>query len=116
MFAEKVMDQTAINTKNMQKLCRICLEEALSLMSLFDREFSLPEIIESFTTVSITLNDGLPQRICSDCFNGLNEAYDFKIKCEKADKRLREFMDQGNTYMNDEECGKMDETSIFNLE
>lgn len=85
-------------------------------MSLFDRDFSLPEIIESFTTVSIILNDGLPQCICSDCFNGLNEAYEFKIKCERADKRLREYLNQDNSYIHDEEPGKQHETSIFNLE
>lgn len=34
-------------------------------------------------------NDGLPQRLCSDCFTLMTSAYQFRMQCMKVDKELK---------------------------
>lgn len=37
--------------------------------------------------------DGLPETICAQCINQLNEAYKFKQQCENADSQLRNILE-----------------------
>ncbi|XP_077284747.1 uncharacterized protein LOC143910231 isoform X2 [Arctopsyche grandis] len=83
-------------TLDLNRLCRICLEEGLSttLTSLFSQDFSLtPSAMLMFCAkVQIQINDGMPSHICNNCIYRLGVAYHFKQQCESSDLRLRQYL------------------------
>ncbi|KAI8422477.1 hypothetical protein MSG28_006298 [Choristoneura fumiferana] len=72
---------------------QICLEEGV-LSSVFTKNFniSLCDMIEYCCNVKISINDGLPEQLCSNCVYKLGVAYHFKQTCESADVRLRQYL------------------------
>lgn len=43
----------------------------------------------SISQLQVREDDGLPQKLCSDCFSILNSAYQFRKQCMKMDKELK---------------------------
>lgn len=73
------------------KVCRICLQHDVELDLIFnyndDEDLSLKMNYCSDTIV--TINDGLPNKICRECVQLLNKAYTYKTMCAESDKKLR---------------------------
>lgn len=45
------------------------------------------------------MNDGLPTRICNECYCTLNMALNFKIQCQKSDSQLRNALFSGQAII-----------------
>lgn len=69
-------------------LCRCCLS-ANSEVSLLDTEQNVTEKFLEVTTIEVKEDDGLPQKLCSDCYSIMNSAYQFRKQCIKMDNELR---------------------------
>ncbi|KDR15514.1 hypothetical protein L798_10580, partial [Zootermopsis nevadensis] len=79
---------------NVDKVCRLCMEEAKVLLPIFKEDFSyesvlLPHRIMAFAAIQMCPGDGLPNNICPKCVEQANTAYEFKEKCEASDSKLR---------------------------
>ncbi|KAJ0180940.1 hypothetical protein K1T71_003025 [Dendrolimus kikuchii] len=81
------MDETKKN------VCRACLKfesgdgKCLSLFEIY-KDNLIVEKINSFVSFTIQKDDGLPDRICPDCLLELENALQFREKCEKSNKLL----------------------------
>ncbi|XP_053601736.1 zinc finger protein 62-like [Plodia interpunctella] len=74
--------------------CRVCIcsdkvqnNEGISLFEKY-KDLLISDYINSLTNVEIKRNDGLPQKICSDCFLELEMAVNFKQKCQTSNSIL----------------------------
>ncbi|XP_055298839.1 zinc finger protein 567 [Sitodiplosis mosellana] len=78
---------------NINKICRVCLEENV-LTSIFNTEFAMipAEMLMLCAKVKVYKNDGLPPVICNNCIYRLGAAYHFKQQCENSDLRLRSYL------------------------
>ncbi|XP_026750511.2 zinc finger protein with KRAB and SCAN domains 8-like [Galleria mellonella] len=68
-------------------LCRCCLSPD-SQVSLLD-EHNVTEKFHEVTSIEVKLDDGLPQKLCNDCFAKMNSAYQFRKQCIKMDSELK---------------------------
>lgn len=77
-------------------VCRACLTEEGEFQSVFvpdensGLKIHLAEMIMAYTSLQITLGDGLPEHICIACANKVVHLYLFKQQCEQSDAILRE--------------------------
>lgn len=80
------------------EICRVCLFGNLVMRDLFleNEVNSLSEKAMSFANVKMEPDDGLPSRVCTDCAEKLESAYEFKLQVEQADNVLRERFDSIN--------------------
>ncbi|KAJ2941388.1 hypothetical protein O0L34_g3592 [Tuta absoluta] len=69
-------------------LCRCCLSPD-SEVSLLDEVNNVKEKFLEITTVEVDETDGLPQKLCSDCFSIMTSAYQFRRQCIKMDTELK---------------------------
>ncbi|KAM3956738.1 uncharacterized protein ACR2FA_009311 [Aphomia sociella] len=68
-------------------LCRCCLSPD-SEVSLLDEQ-NVTEKFHEITTIEVKLDDGLPQKLCNDCYGKMNSAYQFRKQCIKMDSELK---------------------------
>lgn len=80
-----------MESAELNKICRTCLSDNIDLQSLFHD--TINEMIMACSQVQIVAGDGLPETICAQCINQLNEAYKFKQQCENADSQLRNILE-----------------------
>ncbi|XP_026728147.1 zinc finger protein 2 homolog [Trichoplusia ni] len=69
-------------------LCRCCLS-ANCEVSLLDSEQNVTDKFLEVTTIEVKEDDGLPQKLCSDCYAIMNSAYQFRKQCIKMDNELK---------------------------
>ncbi|PSN43482.1 Transcription factor Ouib [Blattella germanica] len=83
-------------TKNFNKICRLCMKEPKEkLLPLFDKGNIFLEKINCLVPVlKLHLNDGLPEQVCSQCIQQVNESYNFKLQCETTDLTLKQLIEQ----------------------
>lgn len=67
--------------------CRTCLGRSEQMMNikqqlLYPEKLSIAEILLDCTEIFISIDDALPQTICSDCAQKAKEAFDFKKTCK----------------------------------
>lgn len=80
---------------SLRNICRVCMTEKGIFQSVFVSEertglkIHLAEMVMAYTSVQITLGDGLPEEICSECAERIPDLYLFKMKCEETDRNLR---------------------------
>jgi len=84
--------------QNMNKVCRICLEQSNKLIPIFDPvkppHFSV--LIMACTSVKVQKGDGLPPCICRGCISRLNTAFEFKTQCEASDSKLQDLLNKNS--------------------
>lgn len=89
------MEVEEIASGSARNLCRACLATGGIFQSIFLRDetidvnINLAEMIMEYSSVQITLGDGLPEIICISCAEKCVELYKFKRKCETTDLTLR---------------------------
>ncbi|KAG5886099.1 hypothetical protein JTB14_031700 [Gonioctena quinquepunctata] len=92
----------------LRNVCRACLTEEGEFQSVFVPEVSsgislhISEMMNTCTSIQITLGDGLPEQICTACVSNTVHMYLFKMKCERSDRILRERLERGNYYCDDD--------------
>ncbi|XP_041969897.1 zinc finger protein 470-like [Aricia agestis] len=69
-------------------LCRCCLSPN-SEVSLLNNEDNIREKFLEVTTIEVSEDDGLPQKLCVECFSTMTSAYQFRTQCLKMDKELK---------------------------
>ncbi|XP_065085039.1 zinc finger protein 665-like [Ochlerotatus camptorhynchus] len=78
-------------------ICRLCEspdQTGNSWVELFSgKNEHLLAKIRACANIAISFNDGLPQRICGRCNLNLEHAYNFKMRCEITDTKLRREME-----------------------
>ncbi|KAJ3636984.1 hypothetical protein MTP99_000482 [Tenebrio molitor] len=78
---------------NSDTICRICIEKFQNLhetYDIFDGEEPIFTLIMRCTSVQISKDDGLPDKICHVCLANLKLVLRFKSQCESSDFYLRE--------------------------
>ncbi|XP_047540333.1 zinc finger protein 93-like [Vanessa atalanta] len=88
-------------------LCRCCLSPD-SEVSLFDTEENVREKFLEITTIEVQEDDGLPQKLCGDCFTLMTTAYQFRTQCMKVDKELKLQLNTLITHSKDEEFSQIE--------
>lgn len=73
-------------------LCRCCLSSN-STVSLFDSHQDISQKFLEITTIEVKHDDGLPQKLCVDCFSIMDTAYQFRKRCIKMDTDLKQQID-----------------------
>lgn len=74
-------------------LCRLCYEKEASINIFYSYEGSISAKIKTCCrTLSIEENDSFPPLICKSCDVSLDNCYRFVLKCETADKKIRNFL------------------------
>ncbi|XP_072948863.1 uncharacterized protein [Epargyreus clarus] len=74
-------------------LCRICCENT-GTVDIFDVNHVVnlsTKIMYCCINIRISEEDGLPTRVCSCCEGELSSAYQFVLKCEASDTKLRSY-------------------------
>ncbi|XP_062705308.1 zinc finger protein OZF-like [Aedes albopictus] len=79
-------------------ICRICLESAICVMSVFaqwegteaEGTSFVAQIITECTSVQIIENDGLPENICQRCAEQLKQVEEFIKQARQSDRILRD--------------------------
>ncbi|XP_050356087.1 zinc finger protein 93-like [Nymphalis io] len=89
------------------ELCRCCLSPD-SEVSLFDTEENVREKFLEITTIEVQEDDGLPQKLCGDCFTLMTTAYQFRTQCMKVDKELKLQLNTLITHSKDEEFSQIE--------
>ncbi|KAL1490426.1 hypothetical protein ABEB36_013125 [Hypothenemus hampei] len=86
------MDMTAYLTAPLQlnKICRACLLEKGDMRPLFGA--CLDEMLQNFSGIQVSENDGFPSLMCVQCVLQCSRAYTFKQLCEKSDGILKQFV------------------------
>ncbi|XP_032670833.1 zinc finger protein 2 homolog isoform X2 [Odontomachus brunneus] len=92
-------------TIRFSNLCRICGESVLNGIDIFSAkgiELSLKEKISLHLPISIDMNDSMPQKICIDCCNKLENTHLLAVLCLKTDIKLKKFLniDRESEYEN----------------
>ncbi|XP_055543700.1 gastrula zinc finger protein XlCGF57.1-like [Wyeomyia smithii] len=73
-----------------QTICRIC-ESQDNLCDLTNKlNENVAAKLSSLTTIRIQQDDTLPRCICMECVGTLNLSYDFLLRCEAAEQKLQE--------------------------
>nr|XP_029719837.1 uncharacterized protein LOC115262047 [Aedes albopictus] len=81
-------------------ICRICLESAICVMSVFtwwegteaEGTSFVAQIITECTSVQVIENDGLPENICKRCAEQLKQVEEFIKQARQSDRILRDRM------------------------
>ncbi|XP_023247341.1 zinc finger protein 845-like [Copidosoma floridanum] len=79
-------------------VCRVCLEEAPTMVDLFykDSVLSLADRLMFLSNVKVAPDDGLPSQICCECGDKLDLSYKFKLQVEESHAILKEKFDSFN--------------------
>ncbi|KAK7076147.1 hypothetical protein SK128_007361 [Halocaridina rubra] len=80
---------------NIEHLCRLCGEESLDLVKLFDRNVSqrnLVPLIKKYLKVTVTVRDELPQQVCGPCITKLDEVAEFVNICTLTQIRYQQIV------------------------
>ncbi|XP_071447445.1 uncharacterized protein [Hetaerina americana] len=98
---------TSSNSKNIIKLCRLCLDVDSDLLDVFEGrnrwDVQISLVIQDLFNFSISRMDVVPWLLCHDCVGRIREFYDYKIQVIKNNKLL-EVMQP--------ECAKSDDRSL----
>ncbi|KXJ72318.1 hypothetical protein RP20_CCG018361 [Aedes albopictus] len=84
---------------NIDRICRTCLSETESLISMFeddDQQNSISAIISACSNMKIKRNDGLPDKVCKKCLQLARNSFAFKQQCDIAYRTLRSLAEQYN--------------------
>lgn len=76
-------------------LCRICGKSTLDGIDIFAAEgikLKLKEKINLHMPISIDINDLLPQKVCTDCYNKLEIAHSLVVSCLRTDMHLKQIL------------------------
>ncbi|KAJ8909758.1 hypothetical protein NQ315_014444 [Exocentrus adspersus] len=93
--------KNVISPNNINKLCRICLEQKKNAVSLFttvkfDENNQVPvcilEILAQLTSETVQNENGFPLQICHECIDLLKSAYIFKLKFEESSAILKKHL------------------------
>ncbi|KAK4879267.1 hypothetical protein RN001_007413 [Aquatica leii] len=93
--------------RDIDKLCRTC-------MNLIDCENNVPNFVivdntqtelcgmlQTVTSLKVTLQDGLPKSLCSHCADQLKTAYTFILQCTQVDHNLKRILESSNCINGD---------------
>ena len=89
---------------NMDRVCRICLQENTNLSPIFCNGQSvanlvdLPQKIQICGGVECQEQDGLPTLICDVCIYKASVAHEFRQLCQHSDARLRLYYNKPAKY------------------
>ncbi|XP_046404755.1 zinc finger protein 497-like [Ischnura elegans] len=71
-------------TKNIEDLCRICVQESQSYKHIYSKcieDAYLYEVINALCHIDISTGDGLPEYICSECYDKVLGFHKFQKTC-----------------------------------
>ncbi|XP_021191944.2 zinc finger protein 729 [Helicoverpa armigera] len=75
-----------------QMICRVCARAAQHPLSDRIDEYDIMSALRSITNITIEVDDSLPKFICTECFNNLKNAMQFKRTCEASDKKFKKIL------------------------
>ncbi|XP_069363605.1 uncharacterized protein [Maniola hyperantus] len=78
------------NTLSKLAICRTCLDTKANI-PIFTEEMdpaSYSGLVYTVTGVKVEMDDGLPQSICQNCVNNINNCLHFRKQCKEAETKL----------------------------
>lgn len=104
----------------MKQRCRCCLNTNSNMYyNIFEQHKSgttYAENIRYLAEVQIDHDDGLPQLICSNCYNEIQRIYNFGINVRLADEKLRQELEANKNEIVEDEAEEQMETTVEVLE
>ncbi|KAF5307683.1 hypothetical protein FQR65_LT06738 [Abscondita terminalis] len=78
------------NYSHFSKICRTCLAEGenKSIFDIFYEEKSACDLLKTYTSVEVDVDDNLPQNICCNCLRDLFQTHLFIKKCQESNNTL----------------------------
>ncbi|KAM3958676.1 uncharacterized protein ACR2FA_007315 [Aphomia sociella] len=97
-------------------VCRTCLSKSC-LNPIFVNEDHKPYSLSIFvsTGVKVELNDGMPQKMCTQCINFLNQYLKFRQKCKEVEAVLLKLKEQLQNEQNERIDRETDATINSNI-
>lgn len=86
------MCENVVNYKNVCRVCLLADENAQHLFTHQLKGIELAEMLAACTGCTISIDDGLPTVICTNCTNNLEIAHDFQELCLKSESELRNLL------------------------
>lgn len=86
---------------NLNNLCRLCSNNEIELISLFDlawNELNLSQKINQCLQVQILETDNLPKSVCSKCFSQVLVIYNYYESVQKAQEILQNIIIEHETF------------------
>lgn len=71
------------------KICRLCCDNNAASNIFQDKSQIYEKLLHCCVNIKIKEWDGLPKHICETCEQELDNCYQFILKCEDSDKKLR---------------------------
>lgn len=91
----------------MKQRCRCCLSTNSNMyINIFEQHKSgttYAENIRYLAEVQIEHDDGLPQLICSNCYNEIQRIYNFGMNVRLADEKLRQELEGNKNHIREDE-------------
>lgn len=91
----------------MKQRCRCCLiTNSNAYYDIFEHHKSgttYAENIRFLAEVQIDHDDGLPQQICSNCYDEVQRIYDFGLNVRLADEKLRQELEATKNQIEDDQ-------------
>ncbi|XP_055326680.1 zinc finger protein 25-like [Sitodiplosis mosellana] len=79
---------------NPKKVCRLCLSQPPNLLNVFSNSIvdgyiiSVPDMLAFTVDITVTADDKLPNKICSECKKQIISFYTFKQKTKRTEQSL----------------------------
>ncbi|KAJ9579185.1 hypothetical protein L9F63_024710 [Diploptera punctata] len=91
---------------NFEIICRLCMNNCSTMISLFDDTCVLPEkIMKLIPAVKIYLGDNLPTHVCLECEKQVNSFSEFRMQCESSNLALNKYLQrQESEKVIEEKC------------
>ncbi|XP_055386117.1 zinc finger protein 813 [Condylostylus longicornis] len=88
-------------TYELDKICRVCLVEKKDMRPLFGE--LVADMLMEIARVEIENTDGWPDKICIQCVHQVSRCHAFKMRVEKSDEELRNYIKSLTVIMEDVE-------------
>ncbi|KRT78819.1 zinc-finger associated domain containing protein, partial [Oryctes borbonicus] len=88
------MANLKLTSNILEIVCRVCLkmhEERYNIFEHSEHNRLLADMVIEIISIQVLKDDGLPKTICTNCFERLKEAYDFKTLAVESNEKLRSF-------------------------
>ncbi|KAF2905146.1 hypothetical protein ILUMI_01021 [Ignelater luminosus] len=72
-----------------ENVCRTCLRSSRKLLPLFG-DTRLPHKIKTISSVEVSVDDKLPNKVCAECIVNINLSYNFRRVIINSDTELRD--------------------------
>uniref|UniRef100_A0A182PXJ5 Protein krueppel n=1 Tax=Anopheles epiroticus TaxID=199890 RepID=A0A182PXJ5_9DIPT len=103
------MEQLMVRNVELDKICRLCLAVKADLRPLFGEKIA--GMLMEIAKIQLEQMDGWPDKICVQCIHQVSRCHAFKIRVERYDQALRQYI-KGITVTDETESKELIQKEI----